>query len=293
MTSRFIPGVSMARLVSQLAGLLPPAARRTAAGMWLDAKSLPARALDPTRRNEPWQTLHNVGGGDFAKAGQENLELLRAYAGLTPASDVLDIGCGTGRMAWPLATYLLPNAGYLGFDVSARAVELCRRRFGAIRPDFAFVEADVANTEYRAGGAGREDSYRFPVEDNGFDVAFATSVFSHMTLPSIRHYLSETARALRPGGHFLFTGYALTAERMEGLARGEGRFAFKPWRDEAMVVDPRSPERAIAHPLPRFLAAITDSGLELAQPVRMGVWLGPSDYPGGQDLFVVRKPAAA
>jgi SAM-dependent methyltransferase len=283
----------MARLVSQLAGLLPPAARRTAAGMWLDAKSLPARARDPARRSEPWQTLHNVGGGDFAKAGQENLELLRAHAGLTPASDVLDIGCGTGRMAWPLTTYLEPQARYLGFDVSPRAVALCRKRFAAARPDFAFVEADVANTEYRAGGAASEDSYRFPVEDGGFDVAFATSVFSHMTLPAIRRYLSETARALRPGGRFLFTGYALTAERMEGLARGEGRVAFKPWRDEAMVLDPRSPERAIAHPLPRFLQAITDSEMTLDQPVRMGVWLGPSDYPGGQDLFVARKPGPA
>jgi len=283
----------VSRTVSRIAGLLPPSLRRAAAGAWLDARSLPARVRDPVRRGEPWQTLHNVGGGDFARAGLENLELLRAYAGLTPDSDVLDIGCGAGRMAWPLATYLHPGAAYVGFDVSPKAVSLCRQRFSPVRPDFRFIEADVANREYRAGGQEPEDRYRFPVDDACIDVAFATSVFSHMTLASIRRYLSETARTLRPGGRFLFTGYALTPSRIEALARGEGRFAFRPWQEGSMVIDPRSPERAIAHPLPDFLDAVHAAGLTMADEVKLAGWLGPADYPGGQDLFVVRKPSAA
>jgi SAM-dependent methyltransferase len=277
------------RTVSRLASLAPPTVRRTLAGLWLDLNSLPARAADPARRTEPWQSLHNVGGGDFARAGIETLELLNAYAGLSPDNQVLDIGCGTGRMAWPLAAYLHPAAGYVGFDVSPRAIAICRRRFCKVRPDFCFLEADVANAEYRAGGAAREDSYRFPVEDACIDVAFATSVFSHMTLPAIRHYLAQTARVLQPGGRLLFTGYALTPERIFGLERGEGRFAFRPWREGSRVIDPRSPERAIAHPLDRFLDAVRDAGLEPVGAVKLGAWLGPADYGGGQDLFVVRR----
>jgi SAM-dependent methyltransferase len=283
----------LARVVSQFAGRFPPVVRRTLAGAWLDLRGLPARITDPTRRNEPWQALHNVGGGDFVQAGQENLALLQARAGLRPDSRVLDIGCGVGRMAWPLAGYLSADGGYVGFDVSPRAIASCRRRFAAVRPDFRFLEADVANAEYRADGAQAEDRYRFPVDDGGIDVAFATSVFSHMTLPAIRRYLAEAARVLRPGGRFLFTGYALTPARTEALAQGQGALAFRPWRDGAWVVDPRSPERAIAHPLESFLAAMDEAGLSLDSPFARGGWLGAAEYGGGQDLFVVERPPEA
>ena len=280
----------MSRAVSRLAGLLPPPLRRTASGLWLDVRSLPARLSDPGRRGEPWQSLHNVGGGDYARQGREVQALLRERAGLTPRSRVLDIGCGSGRVAGPLAAFLAPEGGYLGFDVSPRAVALCRRRFARLRPDFRFETADVANTEYRSRAAGREDAYRFPVENGSVDLAFATSVFSHMVLPSIRHYLAEAARALRPGGCMLFTAYALTPPRVQALDRGEGALAFRAWDGRARVVDLRSPERAIAHPLEDLTAAVGDAGLDLRGEPAFGNWLGPATYGGGQDLFVAAKP---
>ena len=255
----------------------------------LDVRSLPVRILDPARRGEPLQTLHNVGGGDFLRAGQENLVLLQTYGGLTPTSAILDVGCGAGRMAWPLAQVLSPQASYTGFDVSARAIRMARSRLGRVRPDFAFVEADVANAEYRTRGRASEEAYRFPVGDGVIDLAFATSVFSHMVLASIENYLRQAARVLKPSGRFVFTAYALTEERTEAIARGEGSVAFRPWREGSMVIDARSPERAIAHPLQALLAAIDASGLELASRVEFGRWIAPSTYEGGQDLIVVRR----
>ena len=279
------------RLASRLASVMPPPLRRAAAGLWLDALSLPDRLADPARRAEPWQALHNVGGGDYALTGRALLQQLVEYVGLQADDTVLDIGCGTGRLAAPLAGFLSPCGGYLGFDVARRAIAACRRRVGRARPDFRFVEADVANREYRAGGRQTEAAYRFPIEDLSIDVAVATSVFSHMQIGSIRHYLAETRRTLRPGGRMMFTAYALTPERLAALERGEGLFRFAPWRDGAWVVDPTSPERAIAHPLASLEAAVRDAGLEPLAPVRFGQWLGPSDYGGGQDLFVAGRGA--
>ena len=279
-------------VISQVAGLFPPPVRRTVAGAWLDARGLPGRLRDPARWGEPGQARHNVGGGDFALAGRELLDQLGAYAGLTADSDVLDIGCGVGRLAHPLAGFLGPRAAYTGFDVSPRAIAICRKGLARARPDFRFVEADLGNTEYRAGGREREDRYRFPVDDASIDVAAAFSVFSHMTLPSIRRYLQEAHRALRPGGRFLFTAYALTPERTAALDRGEGMHRFRPWRDGSRVVDPRSPERAIAHPLDALRQAVAGAGLALTDGVRFGRWLSPADYGGAQDLFVAFRPPA-
>lgn len=270
--------------------LLPPALRRAASGAYLDLKGLPNRIREPSRWREPWQAVHNVGGGDFERAGQENLGFLIAHAGLTPAMRVLDIGCGTGRMAAPLLDYLDPGAGYVGFDVSRTAVAACRRRFGRQRSDFRFVHVDVRNHEYRASGAIEETALAFPAANGEIDVAMATSVFSHMRLESIRHYLDQTYRVLKPGGRFMFTAFALTPERVTAIGAGQAALAFQPWEDGAMVVDPRSPERAIAHPLETLESAVREAGFALPRGVTFGGWLPPRQYAGGQDLFVAVKP---
>lgn len=269
--------------------LLPPALRRAASGAYLDLKGFPDRIRDPSRWREPWQVVHNVGGGDFERAGQENLGFLIEHAGFTRAMRVLDIGCGTGRMAAPLLSYLDPGAGYVGFDVSRAAVAACRRRFGARREDFRFVHVDVRNHEYRSGGAIEETALAFPAVDGEIDVAMATSVFSHMRLESIRHYLDETYRVLKPGGRFMFTAFVLTPERVAAIAEGQAALAFQPWEDGAMVVDPRSPERAIAHPQAALEAVVREAGFALPGGVVYGGWLPPTHYAGGQDLFVAVK----
>ncbi len=269
--------------------LFPPALRRVASGAYLDLVGLPDRVRTPGRWNEPWQAVHNVGGGDFAAAGRENLDLLIQHAGLTPAMRVLDIGCGTGRMAMPLLEFLDEGADYVGFDVSPAAIRTCRRRFGARRSDFHFVHVDVRNTEYRSSGAIEETELVFPGAGGEIDVAMATSVFSHMRLDSIRHYLKETHRLLKPGGRFMFTAFALTPDRVARIGEGGSDLDFKPWERGSMVIDVRSPERAIAHPLDALEAAVLEAGFSLTNGVLYGCWLPPSQYAGGQDLFVATK----
>ncbi len=181
--------------------LLPPALRRAASGAYLDLKGLPGRVRDPSRWREPWQVIHNVGGGAIA-----------------------------------------------------------------------------------------ETALAFPAMDCEIDVALATSVFSHMRLESIRHYLDETYRVLKPGGRFMFTAFALIPKRVTAIEAGKAALAFQPWDGGAMVVDPRSPERAIAHPQEALEAAVREAGLDLPGGVVYGGWLPPTHYAGGQDLFVAVKP---
>lgn len=61
----------------------------------------------------PRRTFVLVGHGDFKKTGEEFLGYF-TNCGLQPEHNVLDIGCGIGRMAIPLTRFL--KGRYEGFE---------------------------------------------------------------------------------------------------------------------------------------------------------------------------------
>jgi SAM-dependent methyltransferase len=268
----------------RLAALAPPSVRRVAVGASVDLRSLPARIADPRRRAEPWALIHNIGGGDFHLVGLQLLEVLRRHAGLVPGDSVLDIGCGAGRVAGPLAPFLAAGGGrYLGFDIHRAGIDNCRRRF-ADQPHLRFEHLDVRNPEYNARGRQSELEAVFPAPDASVDLAFATSVFTHMRLAAVRRYLQECARVLRPGGPLAFTAFALSPGR-----EGNAAYPFQPFEAASAVLDPRTPERAIGHSRAALEAAIAEAGLQVVE-VLNGEWSPPRAYEGGQDLVVCVKP---
>jgi SAM-dependent methyltransferase len=270
------------RFVRTLAGFAPAGTRRAVAGALVDLKSLPARLTDPARRGEPWSFVHNVGNGDFQAVGAQLMRNLTDYAGLRPTDRVLDIGCGNGRVAAQLAPFLKDAGGYLGFDISRSGIAACRRQFAGER-HMAFAHLDVWNGEYNARGRIAELDTVFPAPDTSFDLAFATSVFTHMRMPAVRRYLAETARVLKPGGRFAFTAFALEPGR-----EASADFAFKRFDDTSAAVDHRYPERAIGHHRSALDAEVVAAGLSLAGFWR-GYWAGEPDYNGGQDLYLAVK----
>ena len=83
----------------------------------------------------PWLPL--AGEGDFRAVGSEFFRYFVELSQLMPDEDVLDVGCGLGRMALPLTTYLDPAKGhYSGFDVEKRAIRWCQRRISSQYPHF-------------------------------------------------------------------------------------------------------------------------------------------------------------
>jgi SAM-dependent methyltransferase len=280
---------TLTRWRAALSRHLPPGVRRAGAGLLLDLQSLPARLSDPARRGDPWQTWHNVGAGDFHAVGDNLLDTLVKHAGLEPHHRVLDIGCGSGRVARPLAGYLSRDGGYVGFDVSRRAVVGCQRRFVSLRPDFTFVHADVRNADYNPRGAVDETAYAFPCADSAIDLAFATSVFTHMRMGAVRRYLAEAARVLKRGGRLAFTAFLIDEAARRALAAGGAGMAFAAWRDGSWVTDAGHPERAIAHDAGALAEAVAAAGLRTAGPPLRGAWCPPAAYAGWQDLWLADK----
>jgi SAM-dependent methyltransferase len=243
---------------------------------------------DPSRRLDPWETLHQV-GGDYRVMGRKGLEMLRQQGDLTSDDKVLDIGCGNGRMAWPLADALGPDGGYVGFDIARVGIRYCRRRIRAVRPDFAFHHLDIHNAVYNPRGSIPESRVRFPCEDGAITLAFATSVFTHLPMEAIRRYFQETRRVLsRDGrGRALFTAFVLTPQVRSWIAEGRTTVPLRPYRDGEMTIDPRWPEHGLAFDEQLFRAAVEDAGLKLETILR-GHWRPEPTYAGGQDLLIVR-----
>jgi 2-polyprenyl-3-methyl-5-hydroxy-6-metoxy-1,4-benzoquinol methylase len=52
------------------------------------------------------RSMVHIGGGDFKQIGQEFKNYFITLANLQPNNRVLDVGCGIGRMAIPLTSYL-------------------------------------------------------------------------------------------------------------------------------------------------------------------------------------------
>jgi SAM-dependent methyltransferase len=210
------------------------------------ATSLKLRVQDLLDRDPlvPPRRLQFVGEGDFASTGDEFLGHLIELAGLTPASCVLDVGCGIGRMARPLAGFLDERGRYEGFDVNPVGIGWCQLRYDE---RFRFTLADLYNSRYHPTGALKAREYPFPYEDDAFDVVLAASVLTHLLEDEAAHYLAEIARVLRPRGRALITFFLLDGESRAAIADGRAALAFLEPDAHVAVLREDVPEEAVAY----------------------------------------------
>lgn len=133
------------------------------------------------------QDPHQAIGGLWEEYGILQRDFLIAQ-GLRPNHRLLDVGCGTGRLARMIVPYL--DAGhYVGIDISLEA--LCYAMF-------------LSRTE----GWGSKNP-RFSVRTSHlygpFDFAWAFSVFIHLPSDIVSSMMSDVAQCLAPGGKFFFS----------------------------------------------------------------------------------------
>jgi SAM-dependent methyltransferase len=236
----------------------------------------------------PWW-LRDVGGADFEAVGQEFLGLFKQLAALQPHEQILEIGCGSGRMVYPLTGYLNQEGNYTGMDVTADSITWCQRKITPRYPNFRFLQADLYNKRYNPSGRFLAKDYTFPFEAENFDFIFLTSVFTHLLPDDTTNYLQEVTRLLRSGGRALITFFLLNEKQQKLATEGRNEINFKygsgPYRTRSEIV----PESAIAYDEAYLRQLVSKCGLEISEPIHYGTWSGRAEGLSFQDILLVRR----
>jgi SAM-dependent methyltransferase len=153
-----------------------------------------------------YQTLVCGPGSEaqFENVGRGLLGMLKHQGMIGAGVDLLDVGCGCGR----LARFLLeePIERYEGFDRHPGMIAWCNDELTSRDERFSFQHVDVRSAyDVWDGQTGQvnADGFAFPYPDGSFDSIMLASVFTHMPLNEVRHYLHELRRVLRPTGKIL------------------------------------------------------------------------------------------
>ena len=224
-------------------------------------------------------------GGHFVLASTEFLGYFIQLAGLKPNEDVLDVGCGVGRMAYMLAHYLEPTARYEGFDIVERLIRWAQESITPRFPHFQFQHSDIYNKYYNPLATKVAADYRFPFPDRSFDFVFLTSVFTHMLADDVRHYLDEIYRVLRPRGHCLATCFLLNEDSRSIMAESRSLFNFEYPLVDCFTTNLDVPEGVIGYDEEVLLGWIAERGFRVTAK-HYGWWSGRQRLANCQDIII-------
>ena len=141
------------------------------------------RQLRNTYTND--QAVKMAVGGEFEAIGRLLREAL-IFNGLKPTDYLIDVGCGSGRLAKPLSEYL--TGKYLGIDVVPGLVAYARSL--VTRPEWRFEVAE---------------GLKIPEADRKANMVCFFSVLTHLLHEESFVYLREARRVLKPGGKIVLS----------------------------------------------------------------------------------------
>jgi len=123
------------------------------------------------------------GGKKTAEWVIQNLE---RYTTLK-SKNILDWGCGPGRVIRHIPKMLGYTGKYFGTDYNKDSINWCKEHIGDVNFNCNNLKADL------------------PYEDNFFDAIYGISIFTHLSREMHYNWLYELNRILKPGGNLLVT----------------------------------------------------------------------------------------
>jgi SAM-dependent methyltransferase len=204
----------------------------------------------------------------FLRSGRSQADLVRRLVreGGSSVEDldaILDFGCGCGRILRHWGE--LPRTRVFGCDIDPRMVQWC---------DANLPFADVTVNDLAPP---------LPYADSSFDLLYAFSVFTHLSVQLQHAWMQECLRVLRPDGFLLMSTLGEHYLSLKRLTESEEQ-AFR--RGEVVVLYQHSAGSSLCsayHP-PDYVRERLGADLEL-------VTFRPAADEGRHDLHLFRKPA--
>ncbi|MEO8606551.1 MAG: class I SAM-dependent methyltransferase [Chloroflexota bacterium] len=172
-----------------------------------------------TRQKATWMS------GDYVKFATylvEGADDFLALCDIPAGAKVLDVACGAGQTALPMAR---KGSRVTGIDIASNLVEAARKR----------AQSEGLHVQFDEG-----DAEELPYEDASFDVVF--SLFGAMFAPQPERVAAEFARVCRPGGRIImgnWTPSGFVGQMFKTMGKHvpppQGMPAPALWGDEATV----------------------------------------------------------
>ena len=154
-------------------------------------------------------------------ATRQNLwpELLEFKKYLNDDQNILDLGCGNGRLIHLLKEFKI---NYTGSDISSDLLNYAKNQdFGKIM-NFKFIESDMINLDF---------------EDNSFDIIFLIASLHHLNTKVDRiKMLTNIEKWLKPNGFVIMTNWNLFQKKyikhIFNIHKRSWNDFLIPWKDK-------------------------------------------------------------
>ncbi len=234
-------------------------------------------SMDPEAAQDEWREYGRLQMKDWV-----------ARQLIAPHSNVLDVGCGLGRVAHTLAGWL-KEGSYTGIDITKSSIDWCIEHY-AKYSHFRFIHADLSNSHYNRPDAQDAATYQFPVEAGSMDFIWSTSLFTHMRIHEVDNYLGQMALAAKSGS-MIWNTYFILDEESESLVRAgvPGWGVLQHPIESGLYMTEDNPDHVIAFYLDKLVELHEKHGLEIIC-TSFGGWSGRSGTnDNGQDVILAKK----
>lgn len=123
--------------------------------------------------------------------------------------NVLDWGCGPGRVIRHMPEVIGSDSHYYGTDYNSKSIQWCSKNLSNINFNTNSLKAEL------------------PYENDFFDVIYGISIFTHLSEEMHYNWYNELYRTLKPGGILFLTTHGdnykakLTQSEIEKFDKGE------------------------------------------------------------------------
>ncbi len=222
------------------------------------------------------------------KLGDRFLGYFKELGGLKPEHKVLDIGCGIGRMALPLTSFLSEKGSYDGFDIVKSGIVWCNKHIATRYPNFRFEYTGLYNSLYNTSDKVDASNFIFPYPANKFDFVFLTSVFTHMMPAEVEHYINEIGRVMKPGATCLISFFIVNCESEDLMINQPNHMNFPVNKGFYRLHSSKVDTANVAYDEEWLLEKLEKADLAL-ETIKYGQWCGRESYFDYQDLLICSK----